>query len=98
MTNASRGSMLAVFAALALAGCGDRGANGNNQADAVGAPDMASDTGMNAADTTMTDTSMMNGSETAMNGSSTVDMSNAGTSTDAANTSGNATNTNGAPY
>jgi hypothetical protein len=86
MTKASRGSILVVLAALALAGCGKSGSD--NQANMAVAPDMASDTGMNAADTTATtDTTMMNGSDSGMNGMGS-GMGNAGTSMDAGNVSG----------
>jgi hypothetical protein len=76
MSGASRGSILAVLAALALAGCNDRGAN--NQANVAAPPDMASDTGMNTADTTMAPGPSMT-NDTGMNASSTIDMNNAST-------------------
>jgi hypothetical protein len=51
MSKATRGSILALIAAVALAGC-HRNAAQNAQANmAGGPPDMASDTGMNAAAT-----------------------------------------------
>ena len=46
MTKVSRASVLAMLAALVLAGCG-----GKDQGRQAGPPDMASDTGMNASST-----------------------------------------------
>jgi hypothetical protein len=78
MTRSSHGPFLAVLAALALAGCNDAGNNAQNTT--VAAPDMPSDTGMNAADTGM------NAADTGMNASSTIDMGNAGGSSEVMNT------------
>jgi hypothetical protein len=75
MIRATRGSVLALLAALALAGCG-RNAASNYQANVSGgAPDLASDTGMNVGSTAdMT------------NAGANTDMTSAGANTDVTST------------